>query len=80
MESTSLCSVTEPFLVEAISRAKSRLVLVAPGASEAIARAVAAVWAWLGPERVTVVLDVDPEELNKSLAWASGCEPPYCPG
>jgi len=53
MQPSSLCNVTEPMLAELVSRARNRLVFVAPGASEAVACAVSAAWERLGAERVT---------------------------
>jgi hypothetical protein len=48
-------------IIELISAARRRLVVVAPGLSKAVSQVVAVKWRELGPENVTVVLDVDPE-------------------
>ena len=41
--------------------AKRRLVLVAPGVSDSVAKAIVETWKDIGPGRVQIVLDVDPE-------------------
>lgn len=61
MNAESLCNVTEKSLVELILRAQTRLVFVAPGATESVAEAISKTWRRLGAERITIILDVDAE-------------------
>jgi hypothetical protein len=59
--SPPLQSITEELLIQAIGRAASRIVLVAPAVWPPIADALAASWHRLGGENVSVILDVDAE-------------------
>jgi hypothetical protein len=72
MNAESLCNVTEKSLVELISRAKTRLVFVAPGATQAVAEAIENTWRRLGAEQITVVLDVDPEVCRLGYGTLDG--------
>lgn len=52
----------DTLLCELLNEARERVVfVVAPGASVRVAETLAATWCRLGPEAVSVVLDVDPE-------------------
>lgn len=53
--------ITDELLITAIRRASERVVLISPGVWPPVADAVAAAWEKLGRDRVTVILDVDPE-------------------
>ncbi len=53
--------ITDELLISAIGRASERVVLISPGVWPPVAEAVAAAWEKLGRDRVTVILDVDPE-------------------
>lgn len=53
--------ITDELLITAIRRASERVVLISPGVWPPVAEAVAAAWEKLGRDRVTVILDVDPE-------------------
>ncbi len=53
--------ITDELLINAIRRASERVVLISPGVWPPVAEAVAAAWEKLGCDRVTVILDVDPE-------------------
>lgn len=53
--------ITDELLINAIRRASERVVLISPGVWPPVADAVAAAWEKLGRDRVTVILDVDPE-------------------
>ena len=53
--------ITDELLITAIRRASERVVLISPGVWPPVAEAVAAAWEKLGHDRVTVILDVDPE-------------------
>lgn len=48
-------------IVALINSARSRLVAVSPALSKAVAEALCDRWRELGPEAVTVIIDVDPE-------------------
>lgn len=72
MNAEGLCNVTEKSLVELISRARTRLVFVAPGATESVAQAIANTWRRLGAEQITVVLDVDPEACRLGYGTLGG--------
>ncbi len=57
---TVLC-LDDQDLIAMIRCAKRRLVLVAPGVSDSVAKAIVETWKDIGPGRVQIVLDVDPE-------------------
>lgn len=57
----ALQTITDALLIAAIDRASQRVVIIAPGVWPSLARAIAGAWQRLGPERVTAILDVDPE-------------------
>ncbi|MBK8915088.1 MAG: hypothetical protein IPM64_10910 [Phycisphaerales bacterium] len=48
-------------LIATIAAARARVLLLAPGVSDAVAQALATAWRKLGRDGVTVILDVDPE-------------------
>lgn len=54
-------------LIDLITSARRRLVIIAPGLSASVAAAVAERWRALGPQAVTVTLDVDPEVCRLGL-------------
>jgi len=57
----SITNLDDAKLVATIDKAKARVLLLAPGASNAVAEAIARAWSRLGREGVNVILDVDPE-------------------
>ena len=57
----SVTSLTDADLTGLVSCVQRRLVVIAPGLSVTIARAVAETWRRLGPDAVQVVMDPDPE-------------------
>ena len=57
----SIASIDEDQLKSLIATAKEWLMFMGPGVSMAIAAAIVDRWHVLGPERVKVILDVDPE-------------------
>jgi hypothetical protein len=57
----SVISFTDTELMALIHAARRRLVVIAPGLSESVARALIEKWHDLGPAGVHVVLDPDPE-------------------
>ncbi len=58
---SALQAITDELLINAIDRATDRVVLIAPGMWLPVAHSVADAWKRLGSDRVTVILDVDPE-------------------
>lgn len=65
--------VNDDVLVEAIRRARERIVYVAPGVSEAAARALSDRCADLGAS-ITLILDVDPEVYRMGYGDLKGLE------
>lgn len=53
--------VDDAYLLRSIASARRRVVFLAPGVSGAVAQALSAAWSKLGPNMVSVILDVDPE-------------------
>jgi hypothetical protein len=66
-ESYAVVSLPDIELEAQIRCARRRLVVVAPGLSESVARAVVDQWRRLGPNAVQVVLDLDPEVCRLGL-------------
>jgi hypothetical protein len=58
---SAIQTITDDLLIEAIDSASQRVVMIAPGVWPPVAEAVARAWQRLGADRVTVILDVDPE-------------------
>jgi hypothetical protein len=54
-------AITDELLIAAVEAAQSRVLVIAPGVCAPLAGAIADAWHRLGKERVTVILDVDPE-------------------
>lgn len=59
--STTITNVDDAKLVATIDTARTRVLFLTPGVSDAVADALAHAWQRLGHERVNVILDVDPE-------------------
>jgi len=59
-------------LVELIRHARSRLVILAPAVNRLVAEAIRDQWQQLGAERVTVILDVDPEVYRLGYGEVEG--------
>lgn len=57
----SVVSLTDTELTALVRCARRRLVIIAPGVSEAVAKAIVETWHELSPHAVQVVLDPDPE-------------------
>lgn len=70
----TLQSITDELLISAIERANQRVVLVAPAVWPPLALSVAAAWRRLGPEKVIVILDVDPEVCRFGYGSLEGLE------
>ena len=58
---SAIQAITDSMLIEAIEKASNRVVIIAPGVWPLLAQAIGDAWQRLGPEQVTVILDVDPE-------------------
>jgi len=70
----SLQSISSSMLVAAIERARTRIVLIAPGVWPDVANCVAEAWQRLGPGNVVVVLDVDAEVCRYGFGSMEGLE------
>lgn len=70
----TLQSITDELLISAFERATERVVLVAPAIWPPLALSVAAAWRRLGPEKVIVILDVDPEVCRFGYGSLEGLE------
>ncbi len=57
----TLQSITDDLIIKTIDSAKERLVFIAPAVWPSLAESVAQAWNRLGADRVTAILDVDPE-------------------
>lgn len=61
-------------LVASIQEAHRRVFIIAPGVWPPVAKAIAEAWSRLGPERVGVILDVDPEVCRIGYGSLEGIE------
>lgn len=59
--SSTFAKIDDHDLIRIISSARLRLVLLAPGVSDLVAEAIEAKWMGLGPDGVSIILDLDPE-------------------
>ncbi len=73
-EQNSLARADDQKLTEFINQTKQRLVVIAPGLRDPVARAVAEKWQALGPANVTVTLDTDPEIVRIGVGTVSALE------
>jgi hypothetical protein len=62
------------YVVAAIDKAQRRLVVVAPSLRLPVAEALARKWRNLGPQKVTVTLDADPEAFRDGIGDLSALE------
>lgn len=74
MPSSSIQPITDELLVASIQRAHRRVFIIAPGVWPPVAEAIAEAWSRLGPERVGVILDVDPEVCRIGYGSLEGIE------
>jgi hypothetical protein len=74
MPQCSVISLTDTELMALVRCAARRLVVIAPGLSESVARALGDVWRRLGPDKVQVVLDSDPEVCRLGFGEVSALE------
>jgi F420-0:gamma-glutamyl ligase-like protein len=70
----SVISLTDTELMALVRCAARRLVVIAPGLSESVARALADVWRRLGPDAVQIVLDSDPEVCRLGFGEVAALE------
>jgi hypothetical protein len=57
----SVVSLDDGQLIELINRTESSLLFVSPGVSTLVADALAKKWLEIGPDAVSILIDVDPE-------------------
>ena len=74
MPQCSVISLTDTELMALVRCATRRLVVIAPGLSEPVAKALAEMWRALGPKSVQVVLDSDPEVCRLGLGDVTALE------
>ncbi len=67
----SVTNVDDEKLIELINQSRHRLLYMAPGISEAVGKAIMSAW-WRLRERVTVILDVDPEVCRMGYGTIEG--------
>lgn len=72
--SSPLQSITDDLLIDAISKASSRIVFVAPAVWPPIAKALSKAWHRLGSERVSIILDVDAEVCRLGYGSIEGLQ------
>src|SRR5688500_18332811 len=69
-----LKNISEADVIAAIRGASERVVFLAPGISTDTAVALISTWKHLGPEAVTVILDIDPEVVRLGYGTVEGLE------
>ena len=69
-----LKNISTTDVVQAIHGAYKRVVFLAPGIDEATAEALHTAWQRLGPEAVTVILDIDAEVVRLGYGTEKGLE------
>lgn len=72
--SQTFTSVDDQCLCTTIANAAHRVVFVAPGVSETVAKALAGAWQRLGQNNVSVILDVDPAICRLGYGSLEGLE------
>jgi len=68
----SITNVNDNKLIEAIHKARHRLIFLAPGVNQDIAAALTDAWKRLSTEAVSVILDVDPEVCRLGYGTLDG--------
>lgn len=74
MPQCSVISLTDTELMALVQCARQRLVVIAPGLSEAVAKALSLAWRDLGPDSVQVVVDSDPEVCRLGFGEVAALE------
>jgi hypothetical protein len=69
-----LRNITSADVVQAIQTASRRIVFLAPGLDEATAAALGEAWQRLGPDAVSVILDIDAEVIRLGYGTEKGLE------
>jgi hypothetical protein len=57
----AVLKIDDDQLIGLVQKANRRLLIMAPGLTDRVAKAVCERWPGLGPQAVNVILDVDPE-------------------
>jgi len=70
----SVVSLDDGQLIELINRAESNLLFVSPGVSTLVADALAKKWLEIGPDAVSILIDVDPEVCRLGYGTIEGIE------
>lgn len=68
----SITNIDDAKLITVLKGAERRVVFLAPGISEEVAGALADAWSRLGPDAVTVILDVDSEVCRLGYGTLKG--------
>jgi len=71
---SSIQTITDQHLMDAITAAKSRVVFVAPGIWPEVAASLSDAWMRLGPDQVSVILDIDAEVCRFGYGSLEGLE------
>ncbi|MSR67186.1 MAG: hypothetical protein EXS24_07435 [Pedosphaera sp.] len=74
MNERTICRIDDEQLIEALDKAKRRMVFAAPGVSLRVATKLAAQWRRLGHEAVSVILDVDPAVCRLGYGTLEGLQ------
>jgi hypothetical protein len=69
-----LKNITSADVIAAIRAARVKVVFLAPGITPDVSTALSVAWQSLGPEAVTVILDVDPEVVRLGYGTLEGLE------
>ncbi len=73
-QTPSITFADDAKLVAMIERAEERVLLLSPGVSDTVAEAIERAWERLGPDAVTVILDVDPEVFRLGFGTLEAVE------
>lgn len=71
---SSIQTITDQHLIDAIKAAKQRVVFVAPGIWPEVAESLSKTWQRLGPDQVSVILDIDAEVCRFGYGSIEGLE------
>ncbi|OQZ00305.1 MAG: hypothetical protein B6D41_00170 [Chloroflexi bacterium UTCFX4] len=74
MQSSSFTSINDDSLIRLIQSATQRLIIVTPGLSLSVARAIQERWRMLGASSVKITLDIDPEVSRLGYGTLEGLE------
>jgi ribosome-associated translation inhibitor RaiA len=71
---SSIQTITDQHLIDAIKAAKHRVVFVAPGIWLEVAESLSDTWKRLGPDQVSIILDIDAEVCRFGYGSLEGLE------